>query len=63
MTYQCALCPYKAKHKGYLTKHMLIHKDPSEVKTYDCSFCSYKAKVKGSLTRHMLTHKDASEIV
>ncbi|KAJ8935762.1 hypothetical protein NQ318_000235, partial [Aromia moschata] len=72
-TYDCSLCPYKAKrkkpfcsyktkHKRNLSKHMLIHKDASEIITYDCSFCSYKAKQKGNLSKHMLIHKDASEV-
>ncbi|KAJ8935283.1 hypothetical protein NQ318_006908 [Aromia moschata] len=57
-----AFCSYKAKRKSELTRHMLIHKDASELTTYDCNFCSYKTKRKSDLTGHMLTHKDISEV-
>ncbi|KAJ8940205.1 hypothetical protein NQ318_010705 [Aromia moschata] len=60
--YYCKLCPYVAKRKRDLSKHVPIHQRSLKTRTYDCSFCSYKAKQKGTLTRHMLIHKDASEV-
>ncbi|KAJ8939368.1 hypothetical protein NQ318_012049 [Aromia moschata] len=59
--YQCKFCCYKAKVKRNLTRHMLVHRDASEVPTFECELCSYKANVKRNLNRHMLIHKDASE--
>ncbi|KAJ8938078.1 hypothetical protein NQ318_021752 [Aromia moschata] len=60
-TRYCKLCPYVARRKIDLSKHVLIHQRSLKSRTYDCSFCSYKAKQKNNLVRHMLIHKDASE--
>ncbi|KAJ8938086.1 hypothetical protein NQ318_021760 [Aromia moschata] len=60
--YYCKLCPYVARRKGDLSKHVPIHKRSLETKTYDCSFCSYKTNRRNTLTRHMLIHQDASEV-
>ncbi|KAJ8948502.1 hypothetical protein NQ318_000040 [Aromia moschata] len=60
--YRCKLCPYKTQIKRYLTTHMFVHKDISEVKAHRCTLCPYKAKRKCGLTKHMLTHKDISEV-
>ncbi|KAJ8948487.1 hypothetical protein NQ318_000024 [Aromia moschata] len=60
--HRCQLCPYKAQYKCVLARHMLIHKDISEVKAYPCKLCPFKSKWMYSLTKHMLTHKDISEV-
>ncbi|KAJ8948498.1 hypothetical protein NQ318_000035 [Aromia moschata] len=60
--YHCELCPYKAKFNCYLTRHMLVHKDISEVTAHRCNLCPYETKRKHDLTAHMLIHKDPSEV-
>ncbi|KAJ8948501.1 hypothetical protein NQ318_000039 [Aromia moschata] len=60
--YHCIFCPYKAKVKYYLTRHMLVHKDISEVTTYQCPLCPHKAKLKYYLKKHMVVHKNISEV-
>ncbi|KAJ8956865.1 hypothetical protein NQ318_014280 [Aromia moschata] len=56
ITYFCKLCSYEDKSKEDLTKHMLHHKDISELTTYQCEQCPYKTQRKGLLTKHILIH-------
>ncbi|CAH1978944.1 unnamed protein product [Acanthoscelides obtectus] len=51
--YQCPHCNYKAKIKSYLGKHLMNHKDSSELKRYNCNFCSYSAKGLAQRNSHM----------
>ncbi|KAJ8909364.1 hypothetical protein NQ315_014195 [Exocentrus adspersus] len=60
--YQCEFCDYKAKRKQCLTRHMFIHKNPSEIEWFECGLCDYKANRKDVLKNHMSIHKKFSEI-
>ncbi|KAJ8937190.1 hypothetical protein NQ318_005956 [Aromia moschata] len=60
--YYCKLCPYVARRKRDLSKHVAIHQRSLTTRTYDCSFCSYKTRHKGNFSKHVLTHQDISEI-
>ncbi|KAJ8913705.1 hypothetical protein NQ315_007422 [Exocentrus adspersus] len=59
---RCDLCDYKAEQKGCLRKHMLAHKDPSDVKCFKCDMCDYKSKRKSSFKKHTLIHKSPSDV-
>ncbi|KAJ8969255.1 hypothetical protein NQ317_016631 [Molorchus minor] len=43
-------------------RHLLGHRDISEVQMYKCKMCEHHTKYKGHLKRHSLTHKDISEV-
>ncbi|KAJ8913665.1 hypothetical protein NQ315_007382 [Exocentrus adspersus] len=60
--FECDLCVFKANKKQYLKKHMLVHRDSSELKWFKCNACDYKTKYKICLTKHELVHKDSSDI-
>nr|CAI5827787.1 unnamed protein product [Callosobruchus analis] len=62
--YKCSSCKFQTKytealsrHKrliiSYLKKHLVQHKDPSELKLYHCNYCSYASKVKSQRNMHM----------
>ncbi|KAJ8933610.1 hypothetical protein NQ318_013196, partial [Aromia moschata] len=44
--YYCKLCPFVARRKKDLSKHVTTHQGSLETRTYDCSFCCYKTKKK-----------------
>ncbi len=51
--FSCSQCGNTYKHKGSLTKHMLIH---SEEKPFSCSQCGNTFMCNRSLKDHMLIH-------
>ncbi|KAJ8981106.1 hypothetical protein NQ317_007880 [Molorchus minor] len=56
------LLKLKTKYRRCLKRHLLGHKDISEIKTYKCELCQYQTKHRRSLKRHLLSHKDISEV-
>ncbi|KAJ8957854.1 hypothetical protein NQ318_001850 [Aromia moschata] len=60
--HMCDKCEYKAKLKPSLTKHMVVHQDPSEVSMYQCEICEHMVKHKSNLKKHMMVHQDSSEV-
>ncbi|VEN59782.1 unnamed protein product [Callosobruchus maculatus] len=51
--HQCPHCDYQAKIVSYLKKHLLQHKDPSELKLYKCSYCNIATKTISQRNSHM----------
>ncbi|KAJ8973671.1 hypothetical protein NQ317_011791 [Molorchus minor] len=50
------MCEYQTKHRVSLRKHLLVHKDISEVQMFKCEKCEYQTKYKGALNRHWTVH-------
>ncbi|KAJ8981136.1 hypothetical protein NQ317_007911, partial [Molorchus minor] len=51
-----------SKYKLSLQRHLLHHKDISEVQMFNCEMCEYQTRHMRNLKRHLLTHKDISEV-
>ena len=49
------MCNYKAKRKGDIISHEIIH---NKNKSFSCTECSFKAKRKINLKRHQVTHSN-----
>ncbi|KAJ8929159.1 hypothetical protein NQ314_018183 [Rhamnusium bicolor] len=62
ITLECTECTYYTTDKYLLGRHLLIHKDSSEVEMHKCNKCSYESKFKSNLTKHMLVHKKPTEL-
>ncbi|KAJ8948499.1 hypothetical protein NQ318_000036 [Aromia moschata] len=61
--YRCHLCRYKAKRKATLTRHMLVHRDISEVAGYQCKLCPRKTERKIDLVNHVKwIHEGSSKV-
>ncbi|XP_023311837.1 zinc finger protein 142-like [Anoplophora glabripennis] len=54
--YKYESCEYETENK----RHLLKHKDPSEVQMYRCNDCDYETKYKYAIKLHQLKHKDPS---
>lgn len=59
---RCGSCDFQCKDRGSLKRHLLIHADPSKVKTFKCSHCSYESLFKRYLHDHMQKHREPSQI-
>ncbi|KAJ8981110.1 hypothetical protein NQ317_007885 [Molorchus minor] len=53
---------YQTRQKHHLTRHLLGHKDISEVQMFKCEMCQFQTKHRDHLNRHLLGHKDISEV-
>lgn len=54
--FKCPACPYQAKRKGCLKRHLSIHNDD---KSYGCTNCDYRTNCKNNLRHHMYRHAEA----
>ncbi|KAJ8911266.1 hypothetical protein NQ315_015269 [Exocentrus adspersus] len=61
-SFKCDMCDFSVKRKHHLKRHMLIHKDPSEIEWFRCYLCNFQAKRKYDLRSHMLVHIDTSRM-
>ncbi|KAJ8957863.1 hypothetical protein NQ318_001859 [Aromia moschata] len=50
------------KEKYSLNRHLITHKDHSEITVYKCNVCPYEAKRKYHLKRHVAVHNGSSEV-
>ena len=55
--HKCPFCPYTAKQKGILKRHIRSH---TGERPFQCSLCSYASKDTYKLKRHMRTHSGGS---
>ncbi|KAJ8973670.1 hypothetical protein NQ317_011788 [Molorchus minor] len=60
-TYKCAVCEFQTKYRASIRRHVLRHKNNSEVQMYKCKKCEYTTKHTDCLRKHSLIHKDISE--
>ncbi|KAJ8974075.1 hypothetical protein NQ317_016212 [Molorchus minor] len=50
------------RHRSALKKHLLVHKDISEVQMHKCEMCEFQTKYRTALKKHSLSHKNTSEV-
>ncbi|KAJ8951328.1 hypothetical protein NQ317_010809 [Molorchus minor] len=55
--YKCICCEYRTKSRGSLERHMLSHKDASELATFKCTACEYQTKYRRAIISHLLRTK------
>ncbi|XP_018576647.1 zinc finger protein 624-like [Anoplophora glabripennis] len=60
--YECESCEYETENKKLLQKHLLKHKDPSQVHMYRSNDCDYENEYKSVIKKHQLEHKDPSQV-
>ncbi|XP_023312269.1 zinc finger autosomal protein-like [Anoplophora glabripennis] len=60
--YKCESCEYETENRKLLQRHLLRHKDPSQVHVYRCDDCDYETKQRSYIKQHQLKHKDPSQI-
>ncbi|KAJ8973679.1 hypothetical protein NQ317_011799 [Molorchus minor] len=59
--YKCETCNFHTKYRDCINRHLLLHKNNTEVETFKCEFCGFITKHKRSLQRHLLVH-DSSKL-
>ncbi|XP_023312060.1 zinc finger protein 90-like [Anoplophora glabripennis] len=61
-SYKCGKCYFETPHRRIFNRHLLTHKDRSQVRMYMCNECGYESKRKDSLTKHKLRHKSPAKV-
>ena len=51
--YKCSYCPYQAKQKSDLKKHLLVH---SGEKPHECHICGLRSATRSNIMKHMRSH-------
>nr|XP_023019495.1 zinc finger protein ZFAT-like isoform X5 [Leptinotarsa decemlineata] len=61
--FTCYTCGYQTKEKGYLVRHMLVHKPVWQLESFECAVCGVRTKTKMGLKSHIMNvHGPAANI-
>ncbi|KAG5880096.1 hypothetical protein JTB14_011599 [Gonioctena quinquepunctata] len=61
-THKCYICSYESNREHNVKRHMLGHKNPSEIEMVECAVCQYRTKHKSDLKKHLLNHRNPDEV-
>nr|XP_023015561.1 zinc finger protein 93-like [Leptinotarsa decemlineata] len=60
--FRCYTCPFQTHLKRLLIRHLVVHKQPSQLVMFKCPHCPYEAKRHCNLYQHLVKHMDASKM-